>query len=810
MQSFDQYNLEGVMTQFMTIQNYEIVNRLISAESLTDNKILLSTNNNEKFTVEGLKEGLTFLDSKGELLSVEFDVEIADGKIYLKGDFSKMAFEFISYVETTVKVMKTWKYKDNKYFYKGDLGATLNDDGRASLKIWSPSADHVTVVLYDKVDQSKIVKSDIAMSVNNKGVWSVVLNKENTGLDNLNSYLYHYEIDRAGVKTLVLDPYAKSLGQWHNKNEMGHNIAKAAIINPSKLGPELDYAKIEGYESREDAIIYELHVRDFTSDPTLEGKLDSKYGTFNSFVEKLDYLEDLGITHVQLLPVMSYYFANEFVREARMLEYESEDTDYNWGYDPQSYFALTGMYSEDPSNPELRVVEFKNLVNEIHKRGMGIILDVVYNHTASVSIFEDLEPNYYHFMNADGSSRTSFGGGRLGTSHLMSRRVLIDSILYMVAEYKVDGFRFDMMGDHDAQTIQIAFERSKKLNPNILMIGEGWITYAGDEGEPLQGADQHWMKNTDAVGSFSDEIRNELKSGFSSLGQARFLSNGKRNMNTIYQNMVGNPGNFIADDAGDVVQYIAAHDNLTLYDVIAQSIKKDPSKHNSEILKRVRLGNTMILTAQGTIFLHGGQEYGRTKQFLALSDSVPYKSTYMVDVAGKPFENPYFIHDSYDSSDIINRFDWNKVMDEKAYPQNVLTKNHMKGMISLRRSTDAFSYDLRADIDKYVSRIESKDIQNEDLVLAMKNISKANGDIYYLFVNADENARTINFDSEVIDLDKAMIISDGVLVNIKGIVGLIESNKIELDALSSLIIKVSEKKETDLEIDKVKSEALIN
>ena len=143
-----------------------------------------------------------------------------------------------------------------------------------------------------------------------------------------------------------------------------------------------------------------------------------------------------------------------------MLEYESEGTDYNWGYDPQSYFALTGMYSEDPSNPELRVVEFKNLVNEIHKRGMGIILDVVYNHTASVSIFEDLEPNYYHFMSADGSSRTSFGGGRLGTSHLMSRRVLIDSILYMVAEYKVDGFRFDMMGDHDAQTIQIAFEAS--------------------------------------------------------------------------------------------------------------------------------------------------------------------------------------------------------------------------------------------------------------------------------------------------------------------------------------------------------------
>ena len=496
---------------------------------------------------------------------------------------------------------------------------------------------------------------------------------------------------------------------------------------------------------------------------------------------------------------MSYYYANEANTAERMLEYESSNTDYNWGYDPQAYFALTGMYSEDPGNPEKRIEEFKNLVNEIHERGMGVILDVVYNHTARLEIFEDLEPNYYHFMDADGTPRTSFGGGRLGTSHYMSRRVLVDSITYLVDEYKVDGFRFDMMGDHDAETIQIAFDEAKKLNPNILMIGEGWITYAGDENEPLQPADQNWMQYTQAVGSFSDEIRNELKSGFGSEGQPRFLTNGPRSTQLIYSNMIARPNNFLADDPGDVVQYIEAHDNLTLYDVIAQSIKKDPSMHDEEILKRVRMGNTMILTAQGTSFLHGGQEYGRTKQFLAETDEAPYKSTYMTSEDGTPFKHPYFIHDSYDSSDIINRFDWDKATNSEQHPLNVMTRNQMKGMIAIRRSTDAFSYPNQTDIDEYVSSIASTDILDEDLILAMKNISEENGDIYYTFVNADSEERVINFTDERIDIDLSKVISNGDIVSLDGLEdsGVIYTDsQITLKPLSTVIIKVSEKEDT--------------
>ncbi len=162
---------------------------------------------------------------------------------------------------------------------------------------------------------------------------------------------------------------------------------------------------------------------------------------------------------------MSYYWGgNEWASGERLTEYSSTDNNYNWGgYDPHSYFSLTGMYSENPDDPELRIEEFKRLIDEIHSRNMGVILDVVYNHTARVDIFEDLVPNYYHFMDADGTPKTSFGGGRLGTTHKMSRRILVDSILYWTEEFKVDGFRFDMMGDHDAETIQIAYDEAKKI-----------------------------------------------------------------------------------------------------------------------------------------------------------------------------------------------------------------------------------------------------------------------------------------------------------------------------------------------------------
>ena len=463
------------------------------------------------------------------------------------------------------------------------------------------------------------------------------------------------------------------------------------------------------------------------------------------------------------------------------------------------------MYSSNPKDPEKRIAEFKNLINEIHKRGMGAILDVVYNHTANVDIFEDIEPNYYHFMDADGTPRTSFGGGRLGTTHYMSKRVLVDSIKYLVETYKVDGFRFDMMGDHDAESIQKAFEEAKKLNPNLIMLGEGWKTYAGDENKAVQPADQSWMKSTDTVAVFSDDIRNTLKTGYPNEGTPAFITGGKRSVENVFKNIKAQPTNFEADSPGDVIQYIAAHDNLTLFDIIAQSIKKDPAvaANYQEIHRRLRLGNLMILTSQGTPFIHSGQEYGRTKQFRdpaykypVSEDKVPNKAHLLTNEDGTPFDYPYFIHDSYDSSDAVNHFDWTKATDSEKFPENAKSRAYMKGLIALRKSTDAFTRSSKDEVEQNVTLITQpgKDgVEKEDLVLGYQVVA-SNGDIYAVFVNADTKERQFNFGEAYKHLAGAEVVADG---NTAGVTAISDpagvtrnSNGLALAPLTATILRL--------------------
>ena len=740
-------------------------------------------------------------------------IDEAGKKVTYSGDFSDTKHPYtVSYNSDKFTTKTSWRLKDETYSYDGKLGADLKEEGKqVDLTLWSPSADKVSVVVYDKNNPEKVVGT-VALEKGEKGTWKQTLN-ENSGLgiSNYTGYYYHYQIERQGKTVLALDPYAKSLAAWNSddaKIDDAHKVAKAAFVDPAKLGPQdLTYGKIHNFKTREDAVIYEAHVRDFTSDPAIAKDLTKPFGTFEAFIEKLDYLKDLGVTHIQLLPVLSYYFVNELKNHERLSDYASSNSNYNWGYDPQNYFSLTGMYSSDPKNPEKRIAEFKNLINEIHKRGMGAILDVVYNHTAKVDIFENLEPNYYHFMDADETPRTSFGGGRLGTTHHMTKRILVDSIKYLVDTYKVDGFRFDMMGDHDAASIEEAYKAARALNPNLIMLGEGWRTYAGDENMPTKAADQDWMKHTDTVAVFSDDIRNNLKSGYPNEGQPAFITGGKRDVNTIFKNLIAQPTNFEADSPGDVIQYIAAHDNLTLFDIIAQSIKKDPSKaeNYTEIHRRLRLGNLMVLTAQGTPFIHSGQEYGRTKQFRdpayktpVAEDKVPNKSHLLRDKDGNPFDYPYFIHDSYDSSDAINKFDWTKATDGKAYPENVKSRDYMKGLIALRQSTDAFRLKSLQDIKDRVHLITvpgQNGVEKEDVVIGYQ-ITAPNGDIYAVFVNADEKAREFNLGTAFAHLRNAEVLADE---NQAGPVGIANPKGLEctekglkLNALTATVLRISQ------------------
>ena len=786
---------------------------------LTEVEATFSTLENAK--KEDILKNLKITDkNKKEVAIKDVILDVKNKKAKIVGDFGQAQAPYtIKYGNDQFTTSMNWQLKDSIYKYDGELGARVSQAGKqVDVTFWSPSADQVDLVIYDKNDQNKVV-GKVAMTKGEAGTWKGTLTSQtNLGIKDYRGYFYHYEITRGGKKVLALDPYAKSLAAWNSEDaEKGesYKIAKAAFVEPSEYGPkDLTYAKIPNFKKREDALIYETHVRDFTSDPAISKDLKSQFGTFSAFIEKLDYLKDLGVTHIQLLPVLSYYFVNELKNAERMDKYASSNSNYNWGYDPQNYFSLTGMYSTNPKDPAKRIEEFKNLVNEIHKRGMGVIMDVVYNHTAKTSIFEDLEPNYYHFMDADGTPRTSFGGGRLGTTHYMSRRVLVDSIKYLTSEYKVDGFRFDMMGDHDAESIQKAYEEAKKLNPNLVMLGEGWKTYTGDENKPVQPADQSWMKSTDTVGVFSDDIRNTLKSGYPNEGAPAFITGGKRNVESVFKNIKAQPTNFEADSPGDVIQYIAAHDNLTLFDIIAQSIKKDPvvPANNQEIHRRLRLGNLMVLTSQGTPFIHSGQEYGRTKQFRdpaykypVPDDKVPNKSHLLTNADGTPFEYPYFIHDSYDSSDAVNHFDWTKATDSGKYPENAKSRAYMKGLIALRKSTDAFTRKTKAEVDQNVTLITQpgKDgVGKEDLILGYQVVA-SNGDIYAVLINADSKERKFNFGEGYKHLAQAEIVADANAAGVAAIsnpVGVnLGADGVSLAPLTATILRIQKKSKPNQE-----------
>ncbi|WP_286783194.1 pullulanase [Streptococcus sp. UBA4344] len=785
--------------------------RLTSAQQISQTELSAIISNLADADKDNLLENLKVSDKDGNPVAITaISLDAASNKVTITGDFSAATTYTVSYAEDHYQAKRSWQYMDSQYAYDGELGARVSEEGaRVDLTVWSPSADSVSLVLYDKNDQTKVL-GKVAMAKGDKGDWSVTLTPSlGLGITDYRGYYYHYEITRGEDTVLALDPYAKSLAEWNSDligADPSYKVAKAAIVDTSAIGnQDMTYADIKGYTAREDAIIYEAHVRDFTSDTAISEELRNQFGTFAAFAEKLDYLQSLGVTHIQLLPVMSYYYVNEAINSQRLTDYASSNTNYNWGYDPQSYFALTGMYSENPSDPAKRIAEFKNLINEIHNHGMGIILDVVYNHTADLAILEDLEPNYYHFMEADGKAKTSFGGGRPGTTHYMTRRMVLDSIAYWTKEFKVDGFRFDMMGDLDAQTVQMAYDIAKALNPNVIMLGEGWITYAGDANDSRQPADQTWMAHTDSVASFSDDIRNLLKSGYPSEGLPCFITGGVKDLQELFNTIKAQPNNFTADDPGDVIQYIAAHDNLTLHDIIAKSIHKDPSvaENESEILRRQRLGNLIILTSQGTAFIHSGQEYGRTKQFRdeayktpVSADKVPEKSDLLTNLDGTPFDYPYFISDSYDSTDAINHFDWTKATDKTAYPEHAKTQAYTKGLIALRRSTDAFTLKTKEEVDSKVKLItvpNENGVGQEDLIIAYQT-QASNGDIYAVFINADSKARDIVLSDAYKALLNAEVVADSeqagssAILNPKGVS--FTENSVTLDPLTATILRL--------------------
>ena len=531
---------------------------------------------------------------------------------------------------------------DNYFSYDGELGALYEKEGTL-LRVWTPTAKFVEVWIYAD-DSFKGPSTKIEMVQKPKGIFEAYLPGDQHGT------IYVYKILFLNNReSISVDPYARAT----TVNGMKSVIADLNRTNPDGWGERLP-----AFGLPEDAIIYELHIRDFSISET-SGIVNK--GKFLGLTEKntqnasgrktgLDYLIDLGITHIQILPMFDY----ATVDEANLTEPQ-----YNWGYDPLNYNVPEGSYSTDPFDPFNRIFELKQMIRTLHENGLRVIMDVVYNHVYDPKdqALERTVPGYFYRYNADGSlaNGTGVGNDTASERHMM-RKYIIDSVKYWAKEYHLDGFRFDLMGIHDSVTMNAIREALDKIDPSIIIIGEGW-----EMSTPLPEDLKASQRNAQAmprIAHFNDSIRIALKgSDFGDEKDRGFISGKNYLEDLLLRNIKGamhlsSHSSYV--DPEQVIQYVEAHDNLTLYDKLLRS---NPDDSEEVRIKRHTLATSIVLLSQGVPFIHGGQEFLRTKAGVA---------------------------NSYQSPDEINQFEWERVT---TFQESVA---YVKGLIALRKSEYLF------------------------------------------------------------------------------------------------------------------------
>ncbi len=547
------------------------------------------------------------------------------------------------------KIFDSQYFADNYHYDGNDLGAVINGDN-TTFKVWAPTASKVVLDLYSDGHTDSLIKS-VEMVRGDKGVWS---HTEACG----HGTYYTYTVTTAVGTQTATDPYAKSAGV---------NGDRSMVIDLSLTDPEgWDNDKLENpITSYNDAIIWEVHVRDFSN------KIGSSQykGKYLAFTERglvnehgipvgVDYLVQLGITHVHLLPVYDYATVNE----------ANPDAEFNWGYDPKNYNVPEGSYSTDPYNGEVRVREFKQMVQALHAAGIGVIMDVVYNHTYDAnSSFNRIVPYYYYRYTESGANSSASGcGNDTASERYMFGKFMVESTAYWVEEYNLDGLRFDLMGLHDLATMQKVETAVHTVNPNAIIYGEGWTMGATTDGsaQANQTNISQIVPSGDAIGGiavFNDAIRDGLKgSVFDAKSQGYINGSSKANWNKVLFGIKGGEGLGIGWSVENsmVINYMSAHDNNTLWDKLLLS---NPNHSDDERNRMNNLGATIIMISKGTPFWQAGEEMLRTKD----GD-----------------EN------SYKSSDAINNIDWSVLSEGN---REYATMLYYKGLIEMRKSFDIFT-----------------------------------------------------------------------------------------------------------------------
>ncbi len=562
-------------------------------------------------------------------------------------------------------------YEEYPVYDGSDLELTYTPR-TSKFRVWAPTATEVKLLLYDNGAEGAAYET-LDMKRSDEGTWLKEIE------DDLKGKFYTFQV-RIGEKWLDETP-----GMWVKAT--GVNGKRAAILDMADTNPDgWENDKRPEQVNFTDIVLYEVHVRDFSVSPNSGMKNKGKFlaftetGTKNTAGEAtgIDHLKELGVTHVHLLPAFDY----ASVDETRLNEKK-----YNWGYDPLNYNVPEGSYATNPYDPACRIKEFKQMVQALHKAGIRVVMDVVYNHTftGEKSHLNLLAPGYFYRMNADSTwSNASGCGNETASERAMMRKFMIESVVHWATEYHVDGFRFDLMGIHDIETMNEIRAALDKVDTSIFIYGEGWTA----AGSPLAEEKRALKKNAkelDNIAVFSDDIRDALKGSWMHSEIPGFVSGTDSLEESVKFGVVGATQHAQVDytkpiyskapyvnNPTQIINYVSCHDDMCLVDKLKES--KPEGTTDEELVRFNKLAQTVVFTSQGVPFIYAGEEVYRNKKG---------------------------VHNTYQSPDSINQINW----DNKTSYKDIF--DYYKGLVALRKTHPAFRIPKQDMIQQNLQFIDS-------------------------------------------------------------------------------------------------------